>query len=65
MLVTAKSVLFLAIVVCSVAAFRPKVIGPDSGPEYTSDGQLNFPEHYRDWVYLTSGFDMSYNPAMR
>jgi hypothetical protein len=22
------------------------------------------PEHYRDWVYLTTGFDMSYNPAM-
>jgi hypothetical protein len=36
-----------------------------SGPEYTSDSQLKFPEHYRDWVYLTTGFDMSYNPAMR
>lgn len=36
-----------------------------SGPEYTSDGQLRFPEHYREWVYLTSGFDMSYNPAMQ
>ncbi len=36
-----------------------------SAPEYTSDGQLKFPEHYRDWVYLTTGFDMSYNPAMR
>jgi hypothetical protein len=64
MLVTAKSILLLAIVVCSVAAFPPKVIGPGLGPEYTSDGQLNFPEHYREWVYLTSGFDMSYNPAL-
>jgi hypothetical protein len=36
-----------------------------AGPEYTSDSQLKFPEHYRDWVYLTTGFDMSYNPAMR
>ncbi len=34
-------------------------------PEYTSDGQLKFLEHYRDWVYLSTGFDMSYNPAMR
>ncbi len=34
-------------------------------PQYTADGELKFPEHYRDWVYLTSGFNMSYNPAMR
>ncbi|HEV2400437.1 MAG TPA: cytochrome P460 family protein [Candidatus Sulfotelmatobacter sp.] len=31
-----------------------------SGPEYTSDGQLNLPENYRQWIYLTTGFDMSY-----
>jgi hypothetical protein len=35
-----------------------------SGPEYTSDGQLKFPGAYREWVYLTTGFDMSYNPGM-
>jgi hypothetical protein len=33
-----------------------------SGPEYTSDGQLKLPERYREWMYLTSGFDMSYSP---
>ena len=33
-------------------------------PQYTSDGQLKFPENYREWIYLTTGFDMSYNPAM-
>ena len=31
-------------------------------PQYTSDGQMQLPEHYREWVYLTSGFDMSYDP---
>jgi hypothetical protein len=36
-----------------------------SSPEYTDDGQLKLPEHYREWIYLTSGFDMSYNPAMQ
>ena len=36
-----------------------------SNPEYTSDAQLKFPENYRQWVYLTTGFDMSYNPAMQ
>jgi hypothetical protein len=24
---------------------------------------MKAPEHYREWVYLTSGFDMSYSPA--
>jgi hypothetical protein len=33
-------------------------------PQYTSDGQLQLPEHYREWVYLTSGFDMSYTASM-
>jgi hypothetical protein len=31
--------------------------------EFTGDGQMKLPEHYREWVYLTTGFDMSYNPA--
>jgi len=35
------------------------------GPEYTGDGHLKLPENYREWVYLTTGFDMSYNPGMR
>jgi len=33
------------------------------GPGYTTDGQLKFPEKYREWVFLSSGMDMSYNPA--
>ena len=31
-------------------------------PVYTKDGQLTLPEDYREWVYLSSGFDMSYSP---
>ena len=34
-----------------------------SAPQYTSDAQLKLPESYREWIYLTSGFDMSYNKA--
>lgn len=34
-----------------------------SAPEYTGDGQLKVPEHYREWIYLTTGFDMSYSPG--
>ena len=32
-------------------------------PSYTADGQLRFPANYRQWVYLSSGIDMSYGPG--
>jgi len=31
-------------------------------PTYTEDGRLLFPANYREWIYLTSGIDMSYSP---
>ena len=34
-----------------------------AGPTYTADGQLKFPADYREWVFLSSGVDMSYSPA--
>jgi hypothetical protein len=57
--------LFIAMVLLPAAALRQSPTPSASGPEYTSDAQLKFPEHYRDWVYLTTGFDMSYNPALK
>lgn len=33
-----------------------------STPGYTSKGELMFPSKYREWVYLSSGIDMNYNP---
>lgn len=60
-----KSLLLVATVLVFSAAFFQYPTPSSSVPEYTSDGQLKMPEHYRDWVYLTTGFDMSYNPAMR
>jgi Cytochrome P460 len=63
MLTTAKISLLVAMVLFSVAAFQEGALAPGSSPEYTSDAQLKFPAHYREWVYLTSGFDMSYSPA--
>src|ERR1700683_195713 len=35
---------------------------PTQTPTYTADGRLMFPANYREWVYLTSGIDMSYSP---
>jgi hypothetical protein len=56
-------------VLISVIAFAPPLFRvpstPSPSPEFTNDGQMKLPEHYRDWVYLTTGFDMSYNPAMQ
>jgi hypothetical protein len=39
--------------------------GPATHPQYTSDSEMKFPENYREWVYLTTGFDMSYGPMMQ
>jgi Cytochrome P460 len=34
----------------------------EDAPSYTPDGQLKLPEHYREWIFLTSGVDMNYSP---
>ena len=31
-------------------------------PNYTASGELKMPEKYREWIFLTSGVDMSYRP---
>lgn len=33
------------------------------GLSYNSAGEMRFPERYREWVYLTSGLDMSYTAS--
>ncbi|MGA8491708.1 MAG: cytochrome P460 family protein [Terriglobales bacterium] len=35
---------------------------PTQTPTYTPEGRLLFPANYREWIYLTSGIDMSYSP---
>jgi hypothetical protein len=32
-------------------------------PAYTAAGKLIAPAHYREWIYLTSGLDMSYTSS--
>jgi hypothetical protein len=56
----AATIVLLGSVVLLKSAPNP----PVSTPEYTSDGQMKLPENYRQWVYLTTGFDMSYNPGL-
>jgi hypothetical protein len=59
---TFKTYLLAFVAVLSVASFTQDD-GQKNAPQYSAKGELQFPEHYREWVYLTSGFDMSYNPA--
>ena len=43
-------------------ASRVATISTESGPSYESDGRLKFPANYREWIFLSSGLDMSYTP---
>jgi hypothetical protein len=60
MLTIVKMTLLLATLLVPLAV----PVQEKTDPQYTSDGQLQLPEHYREWVYLTSGFDMSYAASM-
>jgi hypothetical protein len=65
MLTRAKTVLLLGIIVVSLSARKQNATVPSSGPEYTKNAELKLPANYREWVYLSSGFNMSYNPKMQ
>lgn len=58
----------LSVVAVALAAIAPQARTSSetsaNSPMYTSDGNLKFPANYREWVYLTSGVDMSYSPNM-
>lgn len=58
-----SSTILVALLLLSAAAMLNSATPPRTGPEYTSDAQLKLPEDYRQWVYLTTGFDMSYSPT--
>jgi Cytochrome P460 len=59
----------IALLLSALALLSPPVFrgsgAASGGPEFTKDGDLKLPQGYREWVYLTSGFDMSYNPSMQ
>jgi hypothetical protein len=47
----------------SLAASARQTSTNTHAPAYTADGQLHRPTNYRQWIYLTTGFDMSYSAA--
>jgi hypothetical protein len=60
---TVKMIVPVVALLLSMPAFERDAPAPSADPAYTSDARLKYPEHYREWVYLSSGFDMSYNPS--
>jgi hypothetical protein len=59
-----KIALLAVLTLVSVMALNQAATAPSSfGPQYTSGGQMKLPENYREWVYLSTGFDMSYSAA--
>jgi hypothetical protein len=63
---TGQSAIALLASLIFVAATAHQSASPaePTAPQYTSDGQMKFPEGYRRWIYVATGFDMSYNPSM-
>jgi len=60
---------FLLLCLCTllIAQNAPRAAAGSNGsnaPQYTADGQLIFPDNYREWIYLTTGMDMDYNPDL-
>lgn len=56
-------VLMAAMAATSFAAAADDPLSADThAPAYTADGRLIQPADYRQWVYLSSGLGMSYNP---
>jgi Cytochrome P460 len=62
---TKKLILALVIGIAVVGSLSSRPAPSRSNePTFTSDGQMRLPANYREWVYLSTGFDMSYSASM-
>ena len=57
-----KMIAIAALTLLCSTALSDSAETPIRNPVYTKDGRLALPENYREWVYLSSGFDMAYSP---
>src|SRR4030095_14147208 len=63
-----RCLLLCALIVAIVPASQSLSARPQSAtnadtPRFGADNELARPENYREWIYLSSGIGMSYNPA--
>lgn len=62
-----KKLVLAAAAAASLAAigFAALAQAPATSPvAYAADGKLVAPKDYRDWIFLSSGLDMTYGPSM-
>jgi hypothetical protein len=63
--ITMAALCLLTAVVAIPVAFRtpsPAMAATTTTPAYDKDGKMLPPTNYREWIYLTTGMDMSYTP---
>ncbi|HEX5482219.1 MAG TPA: cytochrome P460 family protein, partial [Terriglobia bacterium] len=64
---TVRLVVLAGTAIAAVLVMRrsqaPAVPAESDVPQYTANGKLLLPQHYREWIYLSSGLGMEYNPA--
>ncbi len=56
-----KQIIAIMLITSSALAALGATPADPSLTAYTQDGRLKFPDGYREWVYLTSGLDMTYS----
>ena len=49
------------IVAITIAAASPEDAADK--PQYTKSGELQRPENFREWIFLSAGYGMNYSPA--
>ena len=52
----------LAVAVCSLL-FCSVLLAAFDGPKFSAGDELNRPADYREWVFVSSGLGMTYNPV--
>jgi hypothetical protein len=57
------SILAAASVFLGLLSRAGQTQSPNAQPQFTKDGKLRRPEGYRRWVYVSSGYGMSYNQS--
>jgi hypothetical protein len=55
-------ILLVLSLMCLSSGLAAQQAQPDE-PRFTSDGQLQRPDNYREWIYLSSGLGMTYAPS--
>jgi hypothetical protein len=59
-----KKILLSVLILACVAVLAQDYSETKKTADSKGDQQMKLPANYREWVYLTSGFDMSYNPGL-